>query len=134
MAIDSQARGLDVTGVVLNRIVAEQPWYKENANFITSLGGFVATVLVAVGSLPIADSPWIQTVIALVGFVLTVLGVKVTRNGFSKSQVRKLGSAQADHVDNAPLIAGSDVPDSVAEPVEEEHDLDALVRAYNERR
>lgn len=100
----------DVVANYINSKFAEQPWYRENANFITSLGGLLATILVWLGAQPIAEDPTIQMIILVVGFVLTTLGVKVTKNGFSKSQVAKVNAQIADHVDNTDLVVEESNP------------------------
>lgn len=94
----------DVVANYVNTKFAEQPWYRENANFITSVGGLLATILVWLGAQPIAEDPTIQMIILVAGFVLTTLGVKVTKNGFSKSQVAKVNAQVADHIDNTNLV------------------------------
>lgn len=100
----------DVVASYINSKFAEQPWYRENANFITSLGGLLATILVWLGSQPIAADPTVQMIILVVGFVLTTLGVKVTKNGFSKSQVAKVNAQVADHIDNTDLVVEESNP------------------------
>lgn len=86
--------GSVVIDLVANKIAAEaskQKWYQKNANFVTTLGGLVATILVWVGTQPFADDPRVQTAVVIAGFVLTCLGVRVTPNGWSDSQLRKIG-------------------------------------------
>lgn len=104
MAYDKDNALLDVTGAYINRKFNEQSWYQENANTITTIVGFLATVLAWAAAQPFALDPRWEIGITLAGFLLTVFGVKNTRNGFSKSQVAKIGQAQADFVDTQKLV------------------------------
>lgn len=104
----------DIAASYINSRFAEQKWYQENANFITSAAGLVATVLAWLVTQPIAEDPKVQMGILVAGFICTTLGVKFTKNGFSKSQVAKVNNIVSHHVDDTPLIP------VVTEPVEEE--------------
>lgn len=122
MALDKENLLLDVTGSYINRKFDEQTWYQENANTITTIVGFLATVLAWAAAQPFALDPRWEIGITLAGFVLTVFGVKNTKNGFSKSQVEKINRAQAEYIGTTPLVPDDDP------------DLDALVEAYNAER
>lgn len=122
MALDRENMLLDVTGSYINRKFDEQTWYQENANTITTIVGFLATVLAWAAAQPFALDPRWEIGITLAGFVLTVFGVKNTKNGFSKSQVEKINRAQAEYIGTTPLVPDDDP------------DLDALVEAYNAER
>lgn len=122
MALDKQSAGLDITGAYINNLISEQSWYKENSNTIAVIGGFVATAIAYFGSLPIAADPKVQAVIFVVGFLLTIFGVKKTPNGFSKSQVKKIANAQADYLSSQPLV------------VHDEGDVDQELAAYIQAR
>lgn len=104
MAINNESAFLDVTGAFINKIFQEQSWFRENSNFITSFGGFLATVVAWAATQPFAADARVQVIILLVGFVLTTLGVKVTPNGISKSQMRKFSQANAEYVDSQQLV------------------------------
>ena len=104
MAYDKDNALLDVTGAYINRKFNEQKWYQENSNTVTTVVGFLATVLAWVATQPFALDPRWEIGITFAGFVLTIFGVKKTRNGFSKSQIAKVGQAQADFVDSQPLV------------------------------
>lgn len=104
MAYDKENALLDVTGAYINRKFNEQKWYQENANTITTVVGFLATVLAWAAAQPFALDPRWEVGITFAGFVLTIFGVKKTRNGFSKSQIAKVGQAQADFVDSQNLV------------------------------
>lgn len=122
MAYDKDNALLDVTGAYINRKFNEQKWYQENSNTVTTVVGFLATVLAWVAAQPFALDPRWEVGITLAGFVLTIFGVKKTRNGFSKSQIAKVGRAQADFVDSQNLVvtaegrhrAAEDPADSLA--------------------
>lgn len=130
MAINNNTALIDVTGAFINKKFQEQSWFKENSNFITSLGGFVATVVAWASTQPFAVDPRVQAAILLVGFILTTLGVKVTPNGISKSQMKKISQANADYVDSQPLVVErpmyqDDGPENAPDV------LDAMVDDYN---
>lgn len=125
MAINNDAALLDVTGAFINNKFQEQSWFRENSNFITSAGGFLATLIAWAAAQPFADDARVQIIILLVGFVLTTLGVKVTPNGISKSQMKQFSQANADYVDSQPLVVGE--PDRI----EPEVNLEAMVADYN---
>ncbi|WP_339016788.1 hypothetical protein R3O64_09635 [Corynebacterium hesseae] len=130
MAIDNNSALLDATGAFINQRFQEQSWFKENSNFITSAGGFLATLVAWAATQPFADDARVQVAILLVGFVLTTLGVKVTPNGISKSQMKKFSQANADYVDSQPLVVErpmyqDDGPENASDV------LDAMVAEYN---
>ena len=101
----------DIAASYINSRFAEQKWYQENANFITSAAGLVATILAWLVTQPIAEDPKVQMGILVAGFICTTLGVKVTKNGFSKSQIAKVNNAVAQNIDATPLIPVSPEPD-----------------------
>lgn len=101
----------DIAASYINSRFAEQKWYQENANFITSAAGLVATILAWLVTQPIAEDPKVQIGILVAGFICTTLGVKVTKNGFSKSQVAKVNNVVAQNIDATPLIPVSPEPD-----------------------
>ena len=119
---------LDITGEFIYRQLREQPWYKANANTVTTVGGFVATVVAWVASQPFAASPGVQVGILIAGFLLTVLGVKQTKNGFSASQVAAINDERARVISELQL-ADTTVGDSAGG-----EDLDSLVAEFNENR
>lgn len=114
----------DIAASYINSRFAEQKWYQENANFITSAAGLVATVLAWLVTQPIAEDPKVQMGILVAGFICTTLGVKVTRNGFSKSQVAKVNNVVAQNVDATPLIPVVEEPDEEG-PEDDDDDEDA---------
>ena len=115
----------DIAASYINTRFAEQKWYQENANFITSAAGLVATILAWLVTQPIAEDPKVQMGILVAGFICTTLGVKVTKNGFSKSQIAKVNNAVAQNVDATPLIPVVTEPDE-EEPDDEEDAAAAL--------
>ena len=106
----------DIAASYINSRFAEQKWYQENANFITSAAGLVATILAWLVTQPIAEDPKVQMGILVAGFICTTLGVKVTKNGFSKSQVAKVNNVVAQNIDATPLIPVSPEPDIEVDP------------------
>ena len=72
-----------------------------------------------------------RVLILVAGFVLTTLGVKVTPNGISKSQIRKVSNAQAAHVDSTPLVVNQGDGDVVED---NGVDLEAMTAEYNQNR
>lgn len=106
----------DIAASYINSRFAEQKWYQENANFITSAAGLVATILAWLVTQPIAEDPKVQMGILVAGFICTTLGVKVTKNGFSKSQIAKVNNVVAQNIDATPLIPVSPEPDIEVDP------------------
>lgn len=131
MAIDKSNSLLDITGKYINRRFQEQSWFQRNANTITTAGGFVATVLAWLVSQPFASDPRVQFAVLIVGFLLTVFGVKKTPNGISASQVKKFNAERARVIGETPLVVENPVvgEDKVSEPFEVV-DLDGLVADY----
>lgn len=125
----------DIAASYINSRFAEQKWYQENANFITSAAGLVATVLAWLVTQPIAEDPKVQMGILVVGFICTTLGVKVTKNGFSKSQIAKVNNAVAQNIDATPLIPVVTEPDEEEPAQEDEAEALALqVEEFNRAR
>lgn len=126
----------DIAASYINSRFAEQKWYQENANFITSAAGLVATVLAWLVTQPIAEDPKVQMGILVVGFICTTLGVKVTRNGFSKSQVAKVNNVVAQNIDATPLIPVSPEPDIEVDPEDDgaAEELALQVEEFNRTR
>lgn len=122
MAIDNENRMLDLTGDFLHNKVKEQKWYQENANFTTTLAGFLATVAAWAAVQPFAVDPRVQMLILAAGFIATVLGVRKTPNGFSKSQLAKIEDYRAKVIGETPLV--------VEAPVSDQDNLDSLVKQY----
>lgn len=121
----------DIAASYINTRFAEQKWYQENANFITSAAGLVATILAWLVTQPIAEDPKVQMGILVAGFICTTLGVKVTKNGFSKSQIAKVNNAVAQNIDATPLIPVVTEPDE-EEPDDEEDAAAALAAQVEE--
>ena len=103
MVVDGLAR-------YLNDEINKQPWYKRNANTITAIGGFIATLIAALASTPFGADPRFQLAIFVVGFILTIFGVKVTPNGFSRSQQAKIAAAHAAAIDAVPFHPVTEAP------------------------
>lgn len=84
----------------LNSQLTAQPWWKEYSNTVTTAAGFLATVAAWAGSQAFAADPRVQTALLIVGFLLTVVGVKNTPNGWTQSQAAQLNAARADFIDS----------------------------------
>lgn len=108
MAYDKANELLDVTGAYINRKFNEQKWYQENSNTVTTFVGFLGTVLAWAAAQPFALDPRWEIGITFAGFVLTIFGVKNTRNGFSKSQIVKVNRAQSEFVDTQNLVVATE--------------------------
>lgn len=127
MALDRENQLIDVTGSYLHDLVSQQSWYQENANTATTIGGFLLTLATTLGAQPISDDPKVAIGILILGFLGTILGVKFTRNGVSKSQMAKIESARAQVIDSTPLIpqpfyhfeSGEDIGTQLALPFPE---------------
>lgn len=128
MALNQENQLLDITGEFIYRRLREQPWYKANANTVTTVGGFVATVVAWAASQPFAASPGVQVGILIVGFLLTVFGVKQTKNGFSASQVAAINDERAR------VISELQLADTTVEDSAGGEDLDSMVAEFNANR
>jgi len=128
LALNQENQLLDITGEFIYRQLREQPWYKANANTVTTVGGFVATVVAWAASQPFAASPGVQVGILIAGFLLTVLGVKQTKNGISASQVAAINEERARVISNLQLA------DTTVEGPSGGEDLDSLVAEFNANR
>ena len=124
----------DIAASYINTRFAEQKWYQENANFITSAAGLVATILAWLVTQPIAEDPKVQMGILVAGFICTTLGVKVTKNGFSKSQIAKVNNAVAQNIDATPLIPTDTVPEVDPEDDGAAEELALQVEEFNRAR
>lgn len=130
MALDVDNKLVDLTGVFIHSRVREQSWFQKNSNTVAAAGGFVATMLAWVVSQPFAADPRVQTAVLVVGFLLTVLGVKKTPNGWSESQLEKVQNHRAKVIGETRLAA------PVASAVSEDSgaDLSAQVAEFNQVR
>lgn len=139
MALDPNNRLIDVTGTFINQQIQKQTWYQANSNTITAAGGLVATLIVWASSQAFAQDPRVQTGLLIAGFLLTVLGVNRTPNGWSRSQVAKIHAAQADAITSKETCTGDCERPSEgleAEPEEEQQEAQArlatMLKAYEE--
>lgn len=114
---------IDTAGAYIRKKAMEQSWFKKNANTVTAVLGLLATLLTWLASQPFAASENWQKVILIAGFVLTILGVKKTPNGWSDSQIQKLADAEAHFIDKTPLIPWD----------KSESNLKGQIKAYNKR-
>lgn len=132
MALDIDNKLIDTTGEFIHSRVREQSWFQKNSNTVSAVGGFVATVLAWVASQPFAVDPRVQTGVLILGFLLTVFGVKKTPNGWSDSQVRKIRDHHADVVGGTKLAVPVQEPSTVDDSGAP--DLDSQVSEFNQRR
>lgn len=130
MALDAENKLVDLTGEYIHRRVAEQSWFQKNANTVATAGGFVATLLAWVVSQPFAADPRVQTAVLIVGFLLTVFGVKKTPNGWSQSQLEKVRNHRAKVIGETKLA----VPMTLEAPEDPGTDLSAQVAEFNQVR
>ncbi|UQV56372.1 hypothetical protein [Corynebacterium pseudodiphtheriticum] len=130
MALDAENKLVDLTGEYIHQRVVEQSWFQKNANTVATAGGFVATMLAWVVSQPFAADPRVQTGVLVVGFLLTVLGVKKTPNGWSESQLEKVQNHRAKVIGETKLA----VPMTLEAPEDPGTDLSAQVAEFNQVR
>lgn len=121
MALNRENALLDIAGAYFHKLYQEQSWAQRHSNTVTTIVGALVTLSAYFGSMPFAEDPRVQAVIAVVGFIGTVVGVSKTKNGISKSIMDKVAAAQVEHVATTPLIPRT------------ENNLDAEVVAYNAR-
>lgn len=115
-------------GAALNNIVRDQSWFQERAKLVTSGVGFLATVAAWAATQPFATHPGVQMFILVAGFLATVVGVGVTPNGFTKSQLEKVNREQGRIIGSTKLADPDLVP-----AADDGEDLDSLVAEYNQR-
>lgn len=128
MAVGSDT---SATGAALRNLLEKQSWFQQHSNFVTTVVGFMATLAAWAATQPFATEPWAQSLIVLIGFIATSIGVSVTPNGFTESQIRKINAEKADIIGNTKLV----VPEFVApEPELSAEDLNRQVAEFNQGR
>jgi len=82
------------------RKLAEQSWWKKSSNTVTTaigglttLGGTLVTYYATQGT---SVPQWLTIIIAAVGFIGTIIGVKNTKNGFTYQGAAQLQQAVLD--------------------------------------
>lgn len=109
MASTGYGGDLEFIGYLINKKADEQPKTKKLANTVTAALGSLVSIAAMVLALPIAIPDWGYIIIVAVTTLGTTLGVSVTKNGFSPSQIEKLKQWQAEYID-----AHHHLPDGVA--------------------
>ena len=99
MAVDHAS----VTDAAVENIIQNQTWFKKHSNFITSAVGLVLTILAWVAAQPFGNTPLVDTAVIFTGFLATTLGISVTPNGLSNSQLRRLREEQNRVIAQRPL-------------------------------
>ncbi|OIR43195.1 hypothetical protein [Corynebacterium sp. NML120713] len=99
MAVDHAS----VTDAAVENIIQNQTWFKKHSNFITSAVGLALTILAWVATQPFGDTPLVDTAVIFIGFLATTLGISVTPNGLSNSQLRRLREEQNRVIAQRPL-------------------------------
>ncbi|WP_157108909.1 hypothetical protein [Corynebacterium aquilae] len=129
---------LDVTGQWIHEQVEKQPWYKANANTVTTAVGFIATLVAWLASQEwAANDQRVQAAVWVVGFVCTIAGVRATPNGWSATQVAQVQAARAQFItDSGCTQEPAPVYRTVVEdprPADEftADSLDSLVQQFN---
>lgn len=90
---------LEFIGYLIQNKLNEQSGTKKISNTITSLVGALVSIAAVVVAMPIQLPNWAYIVIVTVTTLATTLGVKLTPNGFSDSQVKKLNEWKAEYID-----------------------------------
>lgn len=134
MAISANDALIDAAGAYIRKRALAQPWYRRNANTVTTVLGFFATLLTWAASQPFATHETVSTVILIVGFILTIFGVQKTPNGWSVSQIKELNDAEAYFVDNTPLRVVEQPKHLVSEYTQDAASLAADVANFNQQR
>lgn len=80
----------DIIGDVVDEYVKSQPWYKKNANTITTAIGITATIASSLVSSGLSLPPWAITLATAITGLATVFGVKKTKNGIQPDAASKL--------------------------------------------
>lgn len=99
MASTGYSGDLEFIGYLINKKAEEQPKTKKLANTVTAAIGSLVSIAAMVLTLPIQIPDWGYIIIVAITTLGTTLGVSVTKNGFSPSQIEKLKKWQAEYID-----------------------------------
>ena len=99
MASTGYSGDLEFIGYLINKKADEQPKTKKLANTVTAAIGSLVSIAAMVLTLPIQIPDWGYIIIVAITTLGTTLGVSVTKNGFSPSQIEKLKKWQAEYID-----------------------------------
>lgn len=99
MASTGYSGDLEFIGYLINKKADEQPKTKKLANTVTAALGSLVSIAAMVLTLPIEIPDWGYIIIVAITTLGTTLGVSVTKNGFSPSQIEKLKKWQAEYID-----------------------------------
>lgn len=99
MASTGYSGDLEFIGYLINKKADEQPKTKKLANTVTAALGSLVSIAAMVLALPIEIPDWGYIIIVAITTLGTTLGVSVTKNGFSPSQIEKLKKWQAEYID-----------------------------------
>lgn len=99
MASTGYSGDLEFIGYLINKKAEEQPKTKKLANTVTAALGSLVSIAAMVLTLPIQIPDWGYIIIVAITTLGTTLGVSVTKNGFSPSQIEKLKKWQAEYID-----------------------------------
>lgn len=99
MASTGYGGDLEFIGYLINKKAEEQPKTKKLANTVTAALGSLVSIAAMVLTLPIQIPDWGYIIIVAITTLGTTLGVSVTKNGFSPSQIEKLKKWQAEYID-----------------------------------
>lgn len=100
MASTGYSGDLEFIGYLINKKAEEQPKTKKLANTVTAALGSLVSIAAMVLTLPIQIPDWGYIIIVAITTLGTTLGVSVTKNGFSPSQIEKLKKWQAEYIDS----------------------------------
>lgn len=88
------------------RELAQQSWYRKSANTVNAAIGGLTTLAASMATFYVTQGTevpqWLTIVIAVVGFVGTIIGVKNTKNGFTYQ-----GAAQVQQAILDPAVLGT---------------------------
>lgn len=114
------AASYGVATQLAQRIYDDQSIFREKSNTVTATIGFVITlVFTTLSYLVDADfdwlPAWLPAVVPFVGFIGTIFGVNLTKNGMTSRQIRDLEAKANEMIDQMP---GGNTTPTIPQPLE----------------
>ena len=114
------AASYGVATQLAQRIYDDQSIFRKKSNTVTATIGFVITlVFTTLSYLVDADFDWLPvwlpSVIPFVGFIGTIFGVNLTKNGMTSRQISDLEAKANEMIDQMP---GSNTTPTIPQPIE----------------
>lgn len=106
MAGNPYVTDLGVIGEIVPAKYQAQPKWKEFSNTVTGIVGALVTIASFVVVIPLELPEWVYVIIVAITSLGTALGISQTKNGLTKSQLKKLEAWKADYIDKQHELHG----------------------------